>query len=1336
MTANSDVRERRMAEPRLNKKYFESPSHANVRGKLNFTGLPLCQKTKPDESPGFYSIFFSNRNCRQRELGKLGCPLVEFAHQMSFRRADYHMAHCACTAHCAKTYFTGCRGQPTTDCHYLFSDVIAEADAIEEEARSTPRKLQNLYRMRQPLLILLPAPAPSPHPKNRDRSVKLLREVFDLKKVLAVTNDTSIGPINWVEVFKDDFSTNSLDLKKWVPTDRSSMVNNELEYYTPQAVTVKDGVLIIQSSAKQLGVQNYTSGRVNSHDSYTFLYGEFVWRAKIPSGKGLWPALWLSDPRCAPVVPCDYWPPAMVFDFRGDDVRKVTATLWYRSATAGPQPAANSIVTAVDLSADFHLYKITWTKNSLVFDIDSNVVLRGNMRRESDTGSMDSNSTLSSMFLIEIPAQNLQLSDKVLGKGEFGIVYKGVAHGLRGHPKPTTVAVKMLIQSNLDEDQQKQLAEEIKVMTKLGRHLNVVNLMGIVIRGNPLLILEYCPYGSLLTYLKMHRGVYFYDHVDHDGNLLPFDEIEEMTIQADAKQISGRRASFPEENFDGLVMSTRDLLSFSFQISRGMEYLASRSIIHRDLAARNVLVAEKKVVKISDFGMARQRQCVYVLESDQGHQLERPPAAPIQIDDLLRQCWRLRTEERPTFTELREELDKLISDDVTDSYLALDEPYQKFNKLNEELLNTMIIVEEDCNKAKRPDTETVCDGSNYMETFLVPAVASDTSNGPINWVEVFKDDFSTNSLDLKKWIPTDHPSEVNDELEYYTPQAVTVKDDVLTIQSSAKQMGVRNYTSGRVDSHDSYTYGEFVWRAKIPSGKGLWPALWLLDHRCAPAVDCRDYWPPAMVFDFRGDDVRRVTATLCYRKATASPKFPGESLKTAVDLSADFHLYKITWTKNSLVFDIDSNVVLRVNDDRVPQTKMKLVMNTAVGGHVPGPPDASTTFPAYFLIDYVTVRQEQGLVGYNGTPEKMVPAYVAPLAGTLGGIILLAVLLGIAFIQYRKRRLYRGNMRRESDTGSMDSNSTLSSMLYVRTGNAAFDVLMKRYVSLIEIPAQNLQLSDKVLGKGEFGIVYKGVAHGLRGHPKPTTVAVKMLIQSNLDEDQQKQLAEEIKVMTKLGRHLNVVNLMGIVIRGNPLLILEYCSNGSLLTYLKMHRGAYYYNHVDYDGNLLAFDKIEEMAIQADAKQISGRRASFPEENFDGLVMSTRDLLSFSFQISRGMEYLASRSIIHRDLAARNVLVAEKKVVKISDFGMARQRQCVYVLESDQAGVLTSALGNPVDLEIINFEISDQEEDYKDMSDNDEVDAHVPASPEDILIIPNLMDWLRNDLVVDRPDLE
>ena len=71
----------------------------------------------------------------------------------------------------------------------------------------------------------------------------------------------------------------------------------------------------------------------------------------------------------------------------------------------------------------------------------------------------------------------------MLGRGEFGIVYKGLAHGLRGETKTTTVAVKMILHDGLDEDEQRQLREEIKVMTKLGRSLNVVNLLGLVLRG-------------------------------------------------------------------------------------------------------------------------------------------------------------------------------------------------------------------------------------------------------------------------------------------------------------------------------------------------------------------------------------------------------------------------------------------------------------------------------------------------------------------------------------------------------------------------------------------------------------------------------------------------------------------------------------------------------------------------------------------------------------------------------------------------------------------------------------------------------------------------------------
>ena len=238
----------------------------------------------------------------------------------------------------------------------------------------------------------------------------------------------------------------------------------------------------------------------------------------------------------------------------------------------------------------------------------------------------------------------------MLGKGEFGIVFRGVAHGLRGESKPKEIAVKIARSVDVDAEEQRQLAEEIKVMTKLGRrNLNVVNLLGVVLRGTengtldaeiyfvflymtestalviwvfsipesiPLLILEYCPFGSLRTYLRRHRQGHFYNHVDNEGVLLPFDEEEQERRHGLAKLNACNKTHPLENNFNGDILSTKDLLSFAYQISGGMEYLASRSIIHRDLAARNVLVAEQKVLKISDFGMARQRQTFYVLGNE------------------------------------------------------------------------------------------------------------------------------------------------------------------------------------------------------------------------------------------------------------------------------------------------------------------------------------------------------------------------------------------------------------------------------------------------------------------------------------------------------------------------------------------------------------------------------------------------------------------------------------------------------------------------------------------------------------------------------------------------
>ncbi|OQV19964.1 Vascular endothelial growth factor receptor 1 [Hypsibius exemplaris] len=377
--------------------------------------------------------------------------------------------------------------------------------------------------------------------------------------------------------------------------------------------------------------------------------------------------------------------------------------------------------------------------------------------------------------LIEIPADNVQISDQVLGKGEFGIVYRGIVSGMIVPLKSTVVAVKMLIRTSFSGIEDRLLLEEIKVMTKVGRHLNVVNLLGITFQDSPLLLLEFCPFESLLSYLKAHRGLYFYGHVEKDGTLFPFDRLHAELKQFNAERISTER-DHANGNFDNLLLATKDLMSFAYQIARGMEYIVSRSIIHRDLAARNVLVSSGKIVKIDDFGMARQRKSDYVLGNSQtslpirwmppeaircrtfcqksdvwsfgvllweifslgeapfakwgfngsvndfltwlenGHQMERPPEAPLEIDVVMRRCWHLQSKDRPTFAELRESLDHLVSAENLQDYLLMDEPYQKFNQKNAGILQELVLMDgEKDEKLKNNDSNY---NSNYTETYI------------------------------------------------------------------------------------------------------------------------------------------------------------------------------------------------------------------------------------------------------------------------------------------------------------------------------------------------------------------------------------------------------------------------------------------------------------------------------------------------------------------------------------------------------------------------------------------------------------------------------------------
>ncbi|KAM9324058.1 vascular endothelial growth factor receptor kdr-like [Gastrophryne carolinensis] len=224
-----------------------------------------------------------------------------------------------------------------------------------------------------------------------------------------------------------------------------------------------------------------------------------------------------------------------------------------------------------------------------------------------------------------------------------------------------------------------------------------------------------------------------------------------------------------------------------------------------------------------------------------------------------------------------------------------------------------------------------------------------------------------------------------------------------------------------------------------------------------------------------------------------------------------------------------------------------------------------------------------------------------------------------------------------------------------------------------EFPRDRLILG-KTLGHGAFGKVVEASAFGIDKCSTCKTVAVKMLKESATNNEC-KALMSELKILIHIGHHLNVVNLLGACTKpGGPLMIIvEYCKHGNLSNYLRGKRGdfvAYKSQEIekatddsDYDLSELIKRRLESVASTGSSassgfiEDKSYSDSEEEEEDHDDVSkkqLTMEDLICYSFQVAKGMEFLASRKCIHRDLAARNILLSENNVVKICDFGLAR----------------------------------------------------------------------------------
>ena len=261
-----------------------------------------------------------------------------------------------------------------------------------------------------------------------------------------------------------------------------------------------------------------------------------------------------------------------------------------------------------------------------------------------------------------------------------------------------------------------------------------------------------------------------------------------------------------------------------------------------------------------------------------------------------------------------------------------------------------------------------------LATFLIIS-AECTADPPTipGWNLAWFDEFDGDQVDQSLWDVIFSTSPTNNSRHAYLPEQVSVSNGNLVITSENQSFGGLPYRSGQVISKASQQYGRFEVRAKLPTSKGMWPAIWLLP-------DVGQYpWPSQGEIDImenRGTQPNLTSSAFHYG---TNPPFShsfvyGEQMSVhggqLQNYHDSFHTYAVEWSPTELRFFVDGVNHYTVHDADTggflsqQSSGMELVLNTAVGGTFLEDPDNTTIWPQEFQIDHVYVYE-------RGTPAPL-----------------------------------------------------------------------------------------------------------------------------------------------------------------------------------------------------------------------------------------------------------------------------------------------------------------------------------------------------------------------------
>ncbi len=739
----------------------------------------------------------------------------------------------------------------------------------------------------------------------------------------------------WEPTFVDNFEGASLKESYWA-YGRPNL-SRRTQYYSSDAVQVKNGVLEIGAINQPEADRPYLSGAITTQGLFNQKHGYFEMRAKIPKGDGFWPAFWMMPTSGKWASEID------IAEFFGDK----PGSVWYAFHHSSKLRNENSYLapTFQDLSQSFNNYAVEWTPDRIDYLFNGAVM-------HSITDSVAVDKADSEMFMI----LNLALASQHTGfvtninkdtdfSSRFVIdyvrVYKDNPSGRYATIPAASASVPNTLLSKIDNTavsvKRIKGANERDIFRSPGRIKGTIELTSHApsVQTNVVITLF-----KLENFIK-HDGRYY--------NSAPLQSILKKKVtfsRVGEKQLINYEFG-PEINTVGAYAVDVMIKDPVTQNKKMLD--AHRIIQYVDSAIPESTMFFDGFVEAVDASYLNN-----TVSTTAQIQLQQALLVPyIDVKFTVIDNYTNAIVKTKTVRHAQNYVGRIAVDASIPTVLDIDGAYTvKIDVVDSSGVKTLKTFSQHITGTNGPVTPPV------------------TEEPPRNWVPTFVDNFNGDSVKLENWgIGREVLSR---RLQYYDKDAVAVKDGILNIKIlNNKPESDRPYLTSALTTQGLFKQkeGYFEMRAKLPKGNGIWPAFWLLPEsgKWESEID---------ISEFLGN--KPDTIHYAYHYGNRLRNENSRQVSTLQRLTDAFNTYAVDWNSERIHYLFNGKIMHTVEGEDLVQhanAEMYLILNLALASqhtkfitNVDGETDLSSAYE----IDYVRVFKEVPSGGFLGVPDSTV----------------------------------------------------------------------------------------------------------------------------------------------------------------------------------------------------------------------------------------------------------------------------------------------------------------------------------------------------------------------------